>query len=102
MPPYSREMAASSLSASKVGAALGKMYDNTSAAAAENVECPDEYDGKFGRPMTVLMSGSNCDGRGLKYAYFVSQQLTAASCMAIFSSANVRATRTSLNPDCCR
>jgi hypothetical protein len=38
------------------------MQDNASAATVENVEWPEMYDGKFGRPITVLMSGSNCDG----------------------------------------
>ena len=66
MPPYSREMDASSLCASKSARPPGKRYDRTSAAAPENVECPEVYDGKFGRPMMVLSSGSICDGRGLK------------------------------------
>src|SRR5512143_839719 len=95
-------MAASSFMASNVAAPAGKMYESTFAAAAEYVECPEMYDGKFGRPITVLMEESSCDGRGLKYANFVSQQTTAASCRAMFIRASVRAMRTSLNPDCSR
>jgi hypothetical protein len=65
MPPYIREIEASSLSLSNSGRSLGKRYDSVSAAAAEKVECPDVYEGKFGRPMSVLSPGSSCDGRGL-------------------------------------
>src|SRR5262245_41618359 len=91
-----RDIAASSFAASKDDAPPGNRYDSTSAAAAENVECPDTYEGKFGRPITVRIVGSICEGRGLKYANFASQHPTAASCIAILSSANVRAARTSL------
>jgi hypothetical protein len=41
MPPYRREMEASSFCASKNAASAGKRYDYTSAAAPENVEWPD-------------------------------------------------------------
>src|SRR6478672_4696043 len=90
-------MAASSFCASKYDVPFGNRYERTSAAAAENVEWPDVYDGKFGRPITVRIDGSSCDGRGLNEVNFASQHPTAASCIAMFSSANVRAARTSLN-----
>jgi len=45
---------------------VGNRSDRIVAAAAEKVECPDVYDGKFGMPIFVLMLGSNCEGRGLK------------------------------------
>src|SRR6185436_674620 len=96
MPPYSREMLASSFMASKAGPPLGKTYDNTVAAAEEKVEWPDGYAGKLGRPITVLMPGSSCTGRGLKYKNLTPQHPTAASCMAMLSRASVRAERTSL------
>src|SRR5438309_3859855 len=96
MPPYSREILASSFMTSKSAAACGNRYDKTVAAAAEKVEWPDGYDGKFGSPITVLMLGSSCMGRGLKYKYLTPQQPTAASCIAMLSSAKARAARTSL------
>src|SRR5438034_100024 len=75
MPPYRREILASSFMASKSGAACGNKYDNTIAAAAEKVEWPEGYAGKFGSPITVVMPGSSCTGRGLKYVYLTPQQL---------------------------
>src|SRR5207244_3839835 len=60
MPPYRREILASSFMASKSGAAFGNKYDNTIAAAAEKVEWPEGYAGKFGSPITVVMPGSSC------------------------------------------
>src|SRR5437016_13135146 len=96
MPPYKREILASSFMASKSGAACGNKYDNTIAAAAEKVEWPEGYAGKFGSPITVVMPGSSCTGRGLKYVYLTPQQPTAASCIATLSSAKARAARTSL------
>src|SRR6266550_268849 len=97
MPPYSREMLASSFIAAKSGAPCGNKYDKTVAAEAEKVEWPEGYDGKFGSPMTVLMLGSSCPGRGLKYRYLTPQQPTAASCIAMLSRARARAARTSLS-----
>src|SRR3954466_1872014 len=97
MPAYSREIAASSICSSKYVRPSGNRYESTSAAAAENVECPDVYDGKFGRPMTVRIEGSSCEGRGWNDVNFASQHPTAASCSAMLSSANTRAARTSLN-----
>src|SRR2546427_7994662 len=79
MPPYKREILASSFMASKSGAACGNKYDNTIAAAAEKVEWPEGYAGKFGSPITVVMPGSSCTGRGLKYVYLTPQHPTAAS-----------------------
>src|SRR2546422_2718865 len=79
MPPYRREILASSFMASKSGAACGNKYDNTIAAAAEKVEWPEGYAGKFGSPITVVMPGSSCTGRGLKYVYLTPQHPTAAS-----------------------
>src|SRR2546427_3402541 len=96
MPPYSREILASSFMASKSEAACGNKYDNTVAAAAEKVEWPDGYAGKFGSPITVLMLGSSWTGRGLKYRNFTPQHPTAASCIAMLSRAKARAARTSL------
>src|SRR3989449_5126611 len=93
MPPYRREILASSFMASKSGAACGNKYDNTIAAAAEKVEWPEGYAGKFGSPITVVMPGSSCTGRGLKYVYLTPQQPTAASCIATLSSAKARAAR---------
>src|SRR6185436_9803688 len=89
-------MLASSFMVSKAPAPCGKRYDNTSAAADEYVEWPDGYAGKFGSPITVLMLGSICTGRGLKYRNLTPQQPTAASCIAMFKSAKARAARTSL------
>src|SRR5438067_4844881 len=89
-------MPASSAIASKLASPSGNRYVSTVAAAPENVECPDGYAGKFGSPITVLIDGSICVGRGLKYLYFVAQHATPASCIAMLSSANARAARTSL------
>src|SRR5213594_3672850 len=89
-------MLASSRIAAKSDAEAGNRYDNTAAAAAEKVEWPDGYDGKLGSPITVLMPGSSCCGRGLKYRNLTPQQPTAASCIAMLSSAKERAARTSL------
>jgi hypothetical protein len=44
----------------------GNRCDSTTAAAAENVEWPEEYEGKFGSPIEVLIRGSIWLGRGLK------------------------------------
>src|SRR6185503_2408495 len=96
MPPYSRETPASSAIALKVVAPCGKIAPSVVAAAAEKVECPDGYAGKLGSPIIVLIDGSSCDGRGLKFFIFVSQQPTATSCIAMLSRANTRAARTSL------
>src|SRR5574341_446647 len=96
MPPYSLEMPASFFIASKLASPPGKRYASTAAAAAEKVECPEVYEGKFGRPIEGLMLRSSWEGRGLKYAYLASQQPTAASCIAMFSNAKTRAASTSL------
>src|SRR4026209_390830 len=89
-------MLASSFMAAKLSAALGKRCDRIAAAAAEKVEWPEGHDGKFGNPITVLIPGSSCPGRGLKQRYLTPQHPTAASCIAMLSSANDRAARTSL------
>src|SRR5476649_804858 len=89
-------MPASSAIALKVDESAGKRYASVVAAAPEKVECPDGYAGKLGRPILVLIDGSSCTGRGLKYFIFVSQQPTAASCIDMLSSAYARAARTSL------
>src|SRR5438132_13609243 len=96
MAPYSREILASAFMAAKSAAACGNRYDKTVAAAAEKVEWPEGYAGKFGSPITVLMAGLSCTGRGLKYRNFTPQHPTAASCIAMLSSAKARAARTSL------
>src|SRR5438045_2722530 len=96
MPPYNREIPASSAMAFKVVESPGNRYASVVAAAPEKVEWPEGKDGKFGKPIIVLIDGSSCAGRGLKYFIFVSQHPTATSCIAMLSSAYARAARTSL------
>jgi oligoendopeptidase F len=66
MPPYSLDIPASSRIAAKLVAPLGNRYVRIAEPAAEKVEWPEVYDGKLGSPISVLMLGSSCDGRGLK------------------------------------
>ncbi|MNR42730.1 hypothetical protein D3C85_1612720 [compost metagenome] len=72
------------------------MCDKTTQAAPLKVEWPDTKAGKLGVPVIVFIEGSTWHGLGLKCAYLASQQLIAASIIAMFSKAIFLAHRTSL------
>jgi len=88
MPPYRRDIAASSACAASCSRSSGKKCPSTVAAAPEKPACPDTYDGKLGSPIGVVIAGSACDGRMSQYAYFASQMAMPVSIIAVFTTAS--------------
>src|SRR5687767_11482689 len=90
IPPHRRDNAASSASARKNAPSSGNVAARTAAAAAEIVEWPDVYDGKFGVGITVTRPGMRWIGRAVQYVYFVAQQAMKPSAIAMLRKAWAR------------
>src|SRR5687768_780020 len=98
MPPHRRDRAASSACARKNPPSSGNVSASTAAAAAEIVEWPDVYDGKFGVGITGTSPGMRCTGRAVQYVYLVAQQAMKASAIAMLRKAWARAAAAASRP----
>src|ERR1700744_2191881 len=97
MPPYNLDNDACCAISVNLVPLSGNKYVKTVAAAELKLECPEEYEGKFGIPVSVLILEFICVGRGLMEKYLASQHTMAAAISAILRQAKCRLNHTFVN-----